>query len=478
MNTLYWHDYETSGTDPAWDRPLQFAGIRTDEALNVVGEPLNLYCRLTPDVLPHPAAALITGISPQMTAAKGLSEPQFIARIHAELSRPDTCALGYNSIRFDDEITRHTLYRNFFDPYEREWRDGNSRWDIIDTLRVARALRPEGIAWPDHPDGSPSFRLADLADANQLDQRRAHDALSDVYTTIALARLVRAKQPRLYDYLYRHRSKQKVTAVIDRLGHQPFVHVSGRLPRENGYVGLMMLLAPHPDNKNAVIAVNLAADPRPLLDLDSDGIRERVFAAQVQLPEGVERIPLKAIHLNRSPVVLTPNMLDPATAKRLGIDLAACAQHWRLLCGRDLRAKLATVFAAPARPLADAECALYQGFLPAADKPLLARVRAAGGTELTPQKFGFRDPRYAELLFRYRARHYPNSLSPAERERWRSQCYRRLTAAERGGITLDAYRDELARLAADPALTPQQGELLGSLRQWGDRAEQLAAPAR
>ncbi len=478
MNTLYWHDYETTGTDPARDRPLQFAGVRTDETLHIIDEPLNIYCRLTPEVLPHPAACLISGISPQFCEDRGLPEPQFSARIQTELSRPGTCALGYNSIRFDDEFTRYTLYRNFFEPYEREWRGGNSRWDIIDMLRLARALRPDGIEWPNHPDGAPSFRLEDLATANGIGQQRAHDALSDVFTTIALARLMQAKQPRLYRYLYDHRTRDKAAKLIDIVGQKPFVHVSGWLPRETGYLALMMPLAAHPENKNAVIAINLAADPRPLLDLDCDAIRERLFGAREHLPEGAARIPLKAIHLNRSPVLLTPKLLDGESAKRLGIDLGACEQHWQLLRGRDLRAKLAAVFAAPTRDAQDPELALYQGFLADVDKPLLAQVRAAASAELTEHNFPFRDSRYAELLFRYRARHHSGGLLPVERERWRRYCHQRLTAAGQGGISLAGYRAEIARMEAEPGLSSQHGELLGLLRQWGDRAEQLAAPGR
>ena len=172
MTSFYWHDYETFGADPAWDRPVQFAGLRTDADLNVIGDPLVLYARPADDFLPHPMACLITGITPQLALEKGVAECEFIARIHAELAQPGTCAVGYNSLRFDDEITRHTLYRNFFDPYAREWQNGNSRWDIIDLLRTAWALRPEGIEWPRREDGHVSFKLEQLTAANGI----AHSA--------------------------------------------------------------------------------------------------------------------------------------------------------------------------------------------------------------------------------------------------------------------------------------------------------------
>jgi len=251
--------------------------------------------------------------------------------------------------------------------------------------------------------------------------------------------------------------------------------VSGRLPRENGYLALMMPLAPHPENKNAVIAINLQADPRPLLELDVEAIRDRLFTAAEQLPDGVARIPLKAIHLNRSPVVGTPSLLDAAAARRLKIDVATCEKHWRLLHSADLGAKLAAVFAHQVKAdERDAELALYQGFLPDADRALLTRVRTAAAGELTEKAFPFRDKRYHELLFRYRARHYPATLSPAEQARWQAHCRQRLTDQSQGFLTLAAYGDELDRLERRDDLPPRDKKLLESLRQWGARVAQLA----
>jgi len=199
-NTLYWHDYETFGIDPKRDRPVQFAGIRTDEALNIIGAPLVIYCQPANDFLPSPQACMITGISPQLALKEGVNEAEFISRIHAEFARPGTCTVGYNNIRFDDEFTRYTLYRNFYDPYAREWQNGNSRWDIIDLLRVTRALRPAGINWPERDDGQSSFRLEELSKANNIAHDAAHDALSDVLATIEVARLIKARQPVQTDF--------------------------------------------------------------------------------------------------------------------------------------------------------------------------------------------------------------------------------------------------------------------------------------
>ena len=295
MKTMYWHDYETWGEVPSLDRPSQFAGLRTDEDLNVIGAPLVIYCQPSNDVVPKPEACLITGITPQKALADGIPEPQFMAAIHAQLSVPGTCGVGYNSLRFDDEVTRYGLYRNFYDPYEREWKNGNSRWDIIDMVRLARAVRPEGIEWPNHDDGHPSFKLEHLTQANGLIHQDAHDALSDVHATIAVAKLIKQKQPKLYDYVYQLRDKHRLSALLDLQTQKPLLHISSMFPAERGCAAIVMPIAMHPVNKNGVIVFDLSSDPEMLLNLDSEQIAQRVFTRTEDLAKGVARIPLKLI---------------------------------------------------------------------------------------------------------------------------------------------------------------------------------------
>jgi exodeoxyribonuclease-1 len=466
--TLYWHDYETSGVDPAWDRPLQFAGVRTDPNLNVIGEPVTHYCLPPLDRLPHPQACLVTGLTPQFVMEKGRPEPEFMAAVHRELAKPGTCGVGYNSMRFDDEVTRFALYRNFYDPYEREWKNGNSRWDIIDMLRLTRALRPAGIEWPDHEDGAPSFRLEDLTAANGLEHGAAHDALSDVYATIAVAKLVKTRQPKLYDYVYGHRSKQQVGSLINVAERKPFLHVSSRLPRDNAYLAIMMPLCPHPTNSNAIVAVNLMADPDVLLRLDSDTLRERLFTPTAELPAGTERVALKGIHLNRCPVVATTKLLDKPAAQRLGIDLGRCEANYRRLLSHDLREKVQAVFAnAEYDEARDAESALYEGFLPDTDRPLLARVRAQGPDKLAGSDIEFHDERYRELLFRYRARYAPETLSSIERDRWSDLRHSWLQGEAPSLLNIGAYNKELDELATVPDRDDRDKAVLQALREWG-----------
>ena len=473
MNTFYWHDYETWGTNPAVDRPVQFAGVRTDLALNIIGDPLNIFSRPSPDFLPHPDACLITGITPQQALEEGVPEAEFIAAIHRELARPGTCGVGYNSIRFDDEVTRYTLYRNFFDPYAREWQNGNSRWDLIDVARLCGALRPEGIVWPKREDGSPSYKLEELCAANGLMHESAHDALSDVYATIAFAKLLKDQQPKLFDYALSLRDKTAVAGLLDYQTQVPLFHVSGRLPAARFCSALVMPIAPHPSNKNSAIVYDLSVDPRPLMELNSDQIAERVFSSAEALPDGVERIPLKEIHLNRAPIVATARLLDDKNSQRLGIDLDQCREHWRLLRKSEgLLKKVQRIYQQRNfLPRQDPDSMLYSGFFGDQDRKLMDALRRESPEALAKQRFDFKDQRLPELLWRYRARNYPGSLGAEELQQWKEFCRRRLRQPDGEQLGLEEFRRRLFELG-EGELSDHQRHILDELNDYAEALEQ------
>jgi len=469
--TFFWHDYETFGRVPRRDRPAQFAGVRTDAELNEIDTAVMRYCRPTPDYLPDPESCLLTGILPQQCLAEGLPEPAFAALIEGELGRPGTVGVGYNTIRFDDEVTRHLLWRNLMDPYAREYKNECGRWDLLDTVRCMYALRPEGIEWPKHEDGRPSFKLEHLTAANGLSHESAHDALSDVRATIALARLVRRSQPRLWDFCLKLRSKQAVWAEIG-VG-RPFLHVSGMYSPERGCVAVVWPLAPHPTNKNELIVWDLSQDPAELFGLNAAAIRERLFTRTEDLAEGVTRLPLKSIHVNKSPVVVgSLKTLSPAMAERWAIDLGvvdrhaqACAQH-----GAAMGGIWPDVFARPAPEQApDVDEDLYGGFIGPTDRQRLDRLRRLPPGDPAWGRASFDDPRLDELVFRYRGRHHAETLGDAERERWAQHCAARLHDGAGGALTLGAFFDKLDTLA-ETADERGQG-ILGALY---DYAEQIA----
>ena len=472
MQTFLWHDYETWGIDPALDKPAQFAAIRTDSQLQPVAEPCMLYCQPAVDTLPQPEACLVTKLTPQFVAQQGIPEYRFAQQIHQLMMQPQTCVVGYNNIRFDDEVTRHTFFRNFLDPYEREYKNGNSRFDLIDVVRLCAALRPEGIAWPQHENGLPSFKLEDLTAANQIAQTGAHDALVDVQATIELARLIQTKQPKLWQWALNCRSKQFVTQQL-KLGElQPVLHVSGMFKSAFYHASLVLPFAQHPHNSNELICYDLRVDPEDLLTLSADAIRERLFSASAELA-GAERIALKNIHINKCPMVAPVSLLDAELAERIQLDRGQSrAYYQRLKDAPDLQQKLLQVFAqrSDERQL-DVEKTLYSGGFPSrADKALCAKVQSMDSFDLAG--LSFEDPRFNQLLFRYRARHFPETLSESESWRWRDQCMAKFNGESAANAqSLSLRMQHIQQLAEQQQDAPERLKILQSLWQW---LEQLA----
>ncbi|WP_250657717.1 exodeoxyribonuclease I [Alkalimarinus coralli] len=474
MQSILWHDYETFGADPQRDRPCQFAGIRTDNDLNIIGDPITLYCKPSDDMLPVPEACLITGITPQVANEYGVNEVEFISRIHQEMSVPGTCVAGYNSIRFDDEVTRNTLYRNFFDPYAREWQNGNSRWDIIDMVRLAYALRPEGINWPLKEDGTPSFRLEELTLANGIEHEAAHDAMSDVYATIAIAKLIKDKQPKLYDYVYTHRVKQQVSSLLDVSSMKPVFHVSSRFPASIGCCALVAPVAPHPTNSNGIIVYDLRCDPTELNHLSAQDIRDRIFTKASDLPEGVERIPLKTIHINKCPVVAPATMLkslDSEKLERLKLNGDVLRENLsKLRAINGLKDKLCEVFSqSEFDESSDPDLMIYSGgFFSSNDKTTMERVRQASVIELAEDDFHFEDARLPEMLFRYKARNFRETLTSDEQEQWERFRYQRLTDNKLSSICFQEYFDRLEVLAQDANTSAEKLSIIEDLKYYGE----------
>ena len=485
--TYYWYDYETFGIDPALDRPAQFAGQRTNADLELIGDPLIIYNRLTPDYLPDPGSCKITGISPHTVEKHGLPENQFIEQIQKQLSAPATCNVGYNNIRFDDEFTRFTLFRNFYDPYQHEWASDNSRWDLLDVVRMTRALRPDGIEWPHHEDGSASNRLEDLTRVNGIAHADAHDALSDVHATIALARLIRDKQPRLFNFAQANRRKDACRQLLRLDQPQAVVHVSGMIPGEFHHLAVVVALAPHPSNNNGVVVFNLMSDPEELIALAENGetgveeMAKRLFTRAKDLEEGISRLPLKTVHVNRTPVLAPISVLRKEDAERLNVSLNTCNANLKKLLelDKDRLARLRHAinsamqsqhFNAPE----NVEATLYSGsFFSRGDKELFDKIRnSTNGAELTLlTEKDFADKRAADLLFRYRARNFPDTLSDEEQTRWQQHCKEQLEGNETDNRkatysrTLDSFRETLS---SDEWKKPPLEELRDSLLSYAD----------
>ncbi len=467
MNTFLWHDYETFGTEVRRDRPAQFAAIRTDAELNQIGEPIMHFCQPANDFLPDPQSCLITGITPQVCLEKGVPEHKFAAQIEQAFVEPGTVGVGYNTIRFDDEITRFLFWRNLIDPYAREWQNGCGRWDLLDVMRTAYALRPDGLVWPVNAEGKASFKLTDLTAANGLAHESAHDALSDVGATIALARLLKTAQPKLFEFCFGLHKKERVAAELGlpttAAQARPFLHISGRFAPERGCLALMWPLAMHPVNKNELIAWDLAHDPRELATMNVDELRLRLFTKATELPTGVTRLPVKTVHLNKSPMVVGHHKtLSPALAQRWGLDLDAMLHHAALARDLpDLSGIWPQVFVRASAVVVDVDEDLYGGFLGNADRRRLNHLRTLTPEKLAADRSAFDDPRLSELVWRYRARNFPQSLSAEEAQRWEEHRAARLVKGEGGARTIESFFAEIDQLSES---ADERGEeILGTL---------------
>jgi exodeoxyribonuclease-1 len=472
-HTFLWHDYETFGVNAFLDRPAQFAAMRTNAALEPIGDSINWYCQPAIDVLPQPIASLITGITPQEALKKGLVEAEFAAKIHAEMMEPGTCNVGYNSIRFDDEFSRNLFYRNFYDPYEREYKNGNTRWDLIDLARMCYALRPDSIEWPEHEPGKPSFKLEHLSAANHIEHQGAHEALSDVVATIGLARLVKLRQPRLFDWALKMRDQHYVMQLLSPADPKPILHTSSRIPARRGCTTLVLPLSIYPDQKKSVIVFDLMSDPEPLLSKSAEEISDRLFTPAHDLPEGVERIALKAIRSNHVPMIAPAATLKGADCKRIGLDSKRCFEHAEKIIRvlPEIRNKVMDVFKPyPPGVDTDPDHMIYSGgFFSQHDRRLMDKIRNTKPIKLRQGDWPFKDRRLAEMLFRYRARNFPATLTTDENRQWQVQRLERLNRpADDRLLSPETFKLEISAARQSYQGDRRAQNILDHLEVWGN----------
>jgi len=460
--SILWYDLETFGLEPRYDRIAQFASIRTGEDLEELGDRQLLYCRPTTDYLPNPLSCLVHGITPQYASEHGLSDYDFAKAIRGAMTVPGTTSSGFNTLKFDDEFIRSLFYRNLFDPYEREWKSGNSRWDLIDLMRAARDLRPEGVVWPEDESGRPIFTLVALARANGISHESAHDAMYDVLATIGLARLLRARQPKLYEWFWSHRTRDSLRPLVDLVDRTPLVHTAAGYTSEKGCTTLIAPVAMDPENRNQLVAIDLRFDPTGIVGLEVEELRRRVFTKKEEL--GEERIPLSRIRLNRCPFLAPMNTLSAEAGARLGIDVQACLHHLKIIKSEpELLQKMVAVFEmrAPPEEPDDPELKIYSGsFFSDEDARSFERIHGriasegAAAAKVGLYRMRFEDGRPAQLLRRLYARNFPETLGASERAKWRSFCASRLQLPPVPGVADLGSYSKTVEQRLDKADTP------------------------
>ncbi len=463
--TFFFYDLETSGLDAKSHRVMQFAGQRTNMDLEVIEEPVNILVQLNDDVLPSPDAVMVTGITPQQTKTDGVTEAEFAMMLKEQIFTPGTITVGFNNVRFDDEFIRYTLWRNFHDPYEWCWKDGRSRWDMLDVVRMMRALRPEGIEWPVDAEGKPTNRLELLTKLNNLEHLKAHDALSDVRALIAVAKMIREKQPKLFDFLFAMRDKKAVAKLVNLEEPKPFVYSSGRYDSAHQKTTVAFPVAPG-GKPGSVLVYDLRHDPLAFADLTFDEVKKRIFATREerQAPDFVP-IPIKELAYNKCPAVAPLGVLEQAGAwQNIHLSAETVQKHWHHLAkaqGFINTVKEVLDARPPFKKAKDVDGQLYDGLIDDHDKTRCEVVRNATERELADFHPEFSDERLVQLLLRFKARNYPKTLSEEERTRYES--YR----AERLRTDLPSYMEALARIAKT-ARSENTQFLLQELQLWAE----------
>ncbi|MBQ3320566.1 exodeoxyribonuclease I [Candidatus Saccharibacteria bacterium] len=425
--TFFFYDLETSGLRAREDRIMQFAGQRTDMDLNPIGEPVNVLVKMTNDALPSPLAINVTKITPQATLMDGISEAEFCKYVTEEIFTPETIAVGYNTVRFDDEFMRAVFWRNFYDPYEFEWKDGRSRWDILDVVRLTRALRPEGINWPFTENGKPTNRLELITKLNGVSHEHAHDALSDVFATISVAKLIREKQPKLFDFLLKIRGKNEVRKIVNLEDKKPFVYASGRYASEFNKTTVAFPLT---SGRNGnVLVFDLRYNLEELLDSGRGLATSQPLSTHNESSEKPKSIfPIvKELCLNKCPAVAPISVLEAEDGwEKIGLDEEIIKKNLEVLLRHpEFSERVRSEYEnRPEFPKAlEPEGAIYEGFLNDADRIKVSAVRNADVSKLADFHPDFIDERLPELLLHYKGRNFPESLSEAEMEKY--EAYRR-----------------------------------------------------
>ncbi len=461
MKTFYWYDYETFGLSPKVQRIAQFAGIRTDENLNILDEHM-FYCKPTHDSLPAPEACAVTGITPQLCEEKGYVEHDFIKKIHAEFSTPETCIVGYNSIAFDDEYTRHTLFRNFLDPYSWHWQNGNSRWDILNVARFCYAHKEsESLNWVKNEKNRPIFKLDNLAPANNIEHSNAHDAMADVRATIGIASIIKKTQPRFFEYALSLRNKKEVEKLV-KLFH-PMLLTSSNFGYKSSFTRLVTTICYHPDYSDRAIVFNLSQDPEMLLELDVDELKKLTFTRKSDLPKGLDRLELNELVFNKSPMfVCSPNQdsfnLSPSLIDKFQIDMENCLKNLSFIHQNKskIEQKVQLVYkqASERQQSPDVDQSLYDGFVSNHDRAICNEIQNLTSANLVGYTPQFQDKRLSKLFLNFKARNYPESLNEYEQEEWFEIVQSRIQNGVNGFLSIDSFERSLNNLKeTDPNRT-------------------------
>lgn len=478
---ILWYDYETSGRDAAADRPIQLGWQVTDPGMEPVADADSVLVRLPDDVLPSPGAMLVHQILPEIHQREGISEAELANHLE-QLIGPRTLVAGYNSRGFDDKFTQHVFYRCLRDPYTWQYADGRGRFDLYPVVLTYFVLAPDAIRWPEDHDGRPRFKLDRIGPLNQLDQglKRAHDASADVAVTARLAKQLALHDSDLFASCLKRIDKHFVTDQIRADGRsEGLLEITPFAGWDRGFVRDLWIPFRLSERSNDYVAFDLNRDPQEVMAGLIHLVESHVTDAS-ELRKHVRELGLYTIRINAQPMLFRRGILGSEVKARLeafGRDEALQNQHldvWHHIqespAFKQLYQLAVQVLAEPEQVTpADVDFALYAGgFLSTHDKDLLASLPLMDPEGLSQWAQPFDDPRYGELLFRYRARNFPQSLTQGEWKQWQKIRRDKLMGIHQTKTQASRIQDELLEISQRADLEPHQIEQLQQFVNWLD----------
>jgi exodeoxyribonuclease-1 len=287
-----------------------------------------------------------------------------------------------------------------------------------------------------------------------------------VYATIAVAKLVKERQPKLFNYVLQNRGKRAIQAQLDVARMKPVLHISSKYPAEWGNAAIVAPLASHPSNRNSTLVWDLRVDPTPLFDLDVASLQTLMYTRRDELPADAPQLALKQVLANKCPIIAPAGMLTAVEAERLKIDGDICRRHLQMLRNETgVAAKVADIFNS-SMPEADGDPdhMLYSGgFFSDHDRALMEQVRESEPDALAGLQLPFQDPRLEEMLLRYKARNFEYTLTEEEAVRWEEYRSRKLLQGDAGCYSLPQLFNEMNEIAQSGTLSERDRHILEEL---------------
>ena len=302
------YDSETTGTQTSFDQILQFAAVRTNDALEIERQDtdtLNVRCRRLPHTIPSPGALLVTRTAPTALDQAELSHYEMMRTVARTLTKwsPATF-IGYNSIRFDEKLLRQGFYQNLLPVYLTNTK-GCRRADLMQMVQAAAVYAPERLRIP-KLENRQVFKLGEVARANGITfgENEAHDALQDVYATIELARILRSNAPDIWDTMIRAARKVDVRRSMEE---SELFHLTNFF-YGRAYTEVVTVAGRNPENESEIAVFNLGQSPDSYLNLDVD----ELVVVLGQSPKVI-----RTVKTNSQPTVM-PFSAKPAGGSKSG----------------------------------------------------------------------------------------------------------------------------------------------------------------